>query len=490
MNLAHLLQAIPEAVKTVSDLEITDICYDSRRVIPGAVYVCLPGTRTDGHQFIGQALAKGARAIVCQRTWLAQNPPETAEIVWVGVHDTRVALAELAAAFYGHPARALNLIGVTGTNGKTTVTHLIRSLLEASGQPTGLIGTLGCFFQGQQMPTGFTTPFAPELQQILAQMQQAGARAVTMECSSHALDQHRLDALEFNCAVFTNLTQDHLDYHQTMTAYARAKQILFQRLLKSTGTALINRDDPLADEFMACSRGAVLTYGFDARADLRALEPVFSATGASFQLLWQGQRLPIQIALPGHYNILNALAAFGVGLLQGLSASMLADGFSRLAGVPGRMEVVSSPEAAFSVIVDYAHTPDSLENVLKTARQFTKGRLICVFGCGGDRDRGKRPLMGAVAAARADHVVLTSDNPRSEDPQAILTDIRSGMSACASMEVEPDRALAIERALAQASAGDVVLIAGKGHETDQIFADRTISFDDRQIARQWLERNS
>lgn len=490
MKLETLLQELNCKLIGASDIAITSLCYDSRKAEPGSLYACLPGTKTDGHQFIPQARQQGATAILCQSEWLQKHPPEsTSDLTWIGVEDTRATLAEIAAAFYAYPSRQLSLVGVTGTNGKTTTSHLIRSLLEKAGRPTGLMGTLGCFFKDQEIPTGFTTPFAPELQQILAQMKAEGAQAVAMECSSHALEQHRLDALEFECAIFTNLTQDHLDYHGDMQTYAAAKQILFEKLLKPTGTALLNRDDPQAEAYARVSRGKVLTYGLSAQAGLRASAPDYGLAGVTYTLHWQGQTHRVELALPGHYNILNSLAALGTGLVLGLDLETQIQTLKSLPGVPGRLEVVTRTDHPFTVLVDYAHTPDSLQNVLATARQFTRQRLLCVFGCGGDRDKSKRPQMGAIAAELADFSWVTSDNPRSEAPEAILADILAGIRLPTKVQTEVDRQSAIEKALAAAQSGDVVIIAGKGHETYQIFQDRTVHFDDREVARHWLERN-
>jgi len=490
MKLETLLQELNCKLIGAPNIAITSLCYDSRKAEPGSLYACLPGTKTDGHQFILQAQKQGATAILCQSEWLQNHPPQnSSDLTWIGVDDTRAALAEIAAAFYAYPSRQLALVGVTGTNGKTTTSHLIRSLLEKADRPTGLLGTLGCFFKDQEIPTGFTTPFAPELQQILAQMQKAGARAVAMECSSHALEQHRLDALEFECALFTNLTQDHLDYHGDMQTYAAAKQILFEKLLKPTGTALLNADDPQSESYAGISRGKVIRYGLSPQADLRASDPDYGLAGVSYTLHWQDQTHRVELALPGHYNILNSLAALGAGLVLGLDLETQIHTLKSLPGVPGRLEVVTKSEHPFTVLVDYAHTPDSLQNVLATARQFTPARLLCVFGCGGDRDKSKRPQMGAIASELADFSWVTSDNPRGEAPEAILADILAGISLRSKVEHEVDRQKAIEKALATARPGDVVIIAGKGHETYQIFQDRTIHFDDREVARHWLERN-
>lgn len=488
MKLAALLRALPELKPIHPDPDILALHYDSRKVQPGSLYACLPGSHTDGHHFVAQALQQGAVAVLCQRDWLCQQQDLDPGIAWIGVANTRLALAQLAAAFYGYPSRQLALIGVTGTNGKTTTTHLIHSLFENLGYPIGLIGTLGCFFGHTQIPTGFTTPFAPELQQILAQMQTQGARVVTMECSSHALDQHRLDALEFDCAVFTNLTQDHLDYHGTMEAYAAAKQILFERLLKPDGVAILNADDPISATYAQASRGQVFYYGLSSLADLRASDPVYKLAGVNYTLHWQGKTYPVSLPIPGHYNLLNSLAAIATGLMMGQEIFLLLEALAKVPGIPGRLEVVTPPDYPFMVAVDYAHTPDSLDNVLSTARQFTRGRLLCVFGCGGDRDRHKRPQMGQIASEKADLIWLTSDNPRSEDPVQILSEISAGIGRTKNVWQEPDRQAAIISALEAAQPGDVLIIAGKGHETYQIFKDHTIHFDDREVVRQWLER--
>jgi UDP-N-acetylmuramoyl-L-alanyl-D-glutamate--2,6-diaminopimelate ligase len=483
------LASLPDALAP-TDMDISAICYDSRQVTPGSLYVARQGSNTDGHEHIPQAIAAGAVAIVCDALWYRQQQG-LPELVWLPVAEPQVALAQLAAAFNGYPASALKMVGLTGTNGKTTTAHLISQLL---GQQlsTGWIGTLGAGFDDVKLPGKYTTPFPPELHGMLSQMREAGVKAVAMECSSHALEQHRLDAIEYDVAVFTNLTQDHLDYHHTLEAYAAAKGKLFSDLLKPSGTAVINREDPRWELYAGLSRAKLLTYAVEAagdrRADLNADELEYHPEGVSFKLGWQGQSYPVKLRLPGRFNVQNALAALGVALALELPLDVSLEALQRINGVPGRLERVSPDAHPFTVYVDYAHTPDSLENALQAVRQFTPGRVLVVFGCGGDRDRGKRPLMGAIAETLADRVYITSDNPRSEDPDGIIQEILTGLKQPEALTVKPDRREAIRMALLDALPGDVVLIAGKGHEDYQLIGKQTLHFDDREEARLALER--
>jgi UDP-N-acetylmuramoyl-L-alanyl-D-glutamate--2,6-diaminopimelate ligase len=397
-------------------------------------------------------------------------------------------MARVAAELSGHPSRRLKLVGVTGTNGKTTTTTLIRAVLEEAGLSTGLLGTLGASFAGQTVETGHTTPQSPDLQALLARMVEAGVQAAAMEVSSHAIEQARVYACAYQVVVFTNLTQDHLDYHGTMAAYAEVKRRLFS--WKATGMmpahAVINLDDPYGSSFQAAASCPVITYGIDAgpSALLWASQVESFPAGSRFLVHWQGERYPVALPLPGRFNVYNALAAFATGLALGYPPALMAAALARVPGVPGRAEVVTPPNHPFTVWVDYAHTPDGLVNVLKAARALKPKRLVAVFGCGGDRDRTKRPLMGRAASELADYTIVTSDNPRSEDPQAILDEILPGVSG--PHRVVVDRAEAIRHAVAEAQPGDLVVIAGKGHETYQIFADQTIHFDDREVARELL----
>ncbi|HEY9840210.1 MAG: UDP-N-acetylmuramoyl-L-alanyl-D-glutamate--2,6-diaminopimelate ligase [Candidatus Sericytochromatia bacterium] len=482
------LQALTSelGLQSPANPNIHAIRYDSRQVGPGDLYVAVPGTRTDGHAHIPAAIAAGAAAIVCDRSWHGGQQNLDPGVVWLAVANPRAALASLAAAFYRHPARELRMVGITGTNGKTTTAHLVSQLLQRQQLNCGWIGTLGAGYGDVSLPGQYTTPFPPELHAILRQMADDGVRAVAMECSSHALDQHRLDAIAYDAAIFTNLTQDHLDYHQTLEAYAEAKSLLFSHLLKPDGTAIVNADDPAAGRFAAAARGRVLRYGIEAVADLQARELAFHAEGVGFSLFWQGRSQPVRLRLPGRYNVHNALAAVATALSLGLPLDESLAALEQISGVPGRLERVSPDGHSFAVYVDYAHTPDSLENALKAVRQFTAGRVLVVFGCGGDRDRGKRPLMGAAAETLADRVFVTSDNPRSEQPEAIIAEILAGLKSPQVAVVEPMRREAIALALEAARPGDVVLIAGKGHENYQIIGDQTLHFDDREEARQFL----
>jgi UDP-N-acetylmuramoyl-L-alanyl-D-glutamate--2,6-diaminopimelate ligase len=449
MDLRDLLGDGPAGV------EITGLAFDNRAAGPGTLFFCVPGFTRDGHDFAPDAVARGASALVVQRP-LGLGVPE------VVVEDVRAAMAVAAARFAGEPTRRLRTVGVTGTNGKTTTTFLIRDLLEGAGVQTGLLGTVKSVVGGEERAVRHTTPEAIDLQRTFAEMLDAGDRACAMEVSSHALELRRADGIHWAAAVFTNLTQDHLDFHPTMEDYFQAKRRLF---VAAEGTRIVNVDDPygrrLAEEF------ACVTYGIDHPADYGPAD-------------LEGVDLP----LPGRFNLLNALAALAAA--RALGADVPAAALGRVGLVPGRFEPVEEGQP-FSVLVDYAHTPDSLDNVLRAARELAGGgRVICVFGAGGDRDRGKRPLMGAIAARLADVAIVTSDNPRSEDPEAILDAIEAGMEGVAH-EREADRRAAIERAVALAAPGDVVVIAGKGHEQGQEFAGgRKEPFDDRVVAAQAL----
>ncbi len=437
------------------------ITHDSRRVRPGTLFCCLRGERVDGHDFAPAAVAGGATALLVERSLGL----DVAEVI---VEDTRVAMAPLAAAFFGEPSASLAVVGVTGTNGKTTVTHLLAAVLEAAGWPTGIIGTLS---------GSHTTPEAPELQERLAAFRDEGRRAVSMEVSSHALAMHRVDATRFAVAVFTNLGRDHLDFHHTEARYFAAKARLFQPDLSALG--VVNRDDPHGQLLLDAATIPTVSYS---RAD--AHDVVVAPDHARFT--WRGQR--VRLRLGGGFNVANALAAATAASALGIDDATVAAGLSGAPVVPGRFEPVDAGQG-FAVIVDYAHTPDGLAEALTAARQATEGRVLVVFGCGGDRDATKRPAMGATAAALADVAVVTSDNPRSEDPAAIISAELSGVPAGAPTRllVEPDRRTAIAMAFESAGEGDVVLIAGKGHETTQTVGDRVLPFDDRAVARQLLE---
>jgi UDP-N-acetylmuramoyl-L-alanyl-D-glutamate--2,6-diaminopimelate ligase len=453
-------------------VEIGGLAYDNRMVEPGTLFFCVPGFTRDGHDFAPDAVARGAAALVVAR-------PVRAGVPEVQVEDVRAAMATAAARFYGDPTAALPVIGVTGTNGKTTTAFLVRALLEAAGRRCGLLGTVTSVIAGEERPTVRTTPEAIDLQRTFREMLEGGDTACAMEISSHALELRRADGIHVAVAVFTNLTQDHLDFHPTMEDYFQAKR----RLLASPMTAIraVNVDDPygrrLADEL-----DDAVTFGIDAEADYRAtgVATGFSGTECTFET--PDGAFEVHVPLPGRFNVLNALGAWAAVRALGVDVTALPG----VARVPGRFEPVAEGQP-FAVLVDYAHTPDSLENVLRAARELADGRVIAVFGAGGDRDRGKRPLMGEIGARLADVCLVTSDNPRSEDPEAIIAEILAGTAGGAHVEHDPDRRASIHRAVGLALPGDVVVIAGKGHEQGQEFAGgRKEPFDDVAVAREAL----
>jgi UDP-N-acetylmuramoyl-L-alanyl-D-glutamate--2,6-diaminopimelate ligase len=471
---------------------VADLAYDSRRVGPGTLFFCFPGEKADGHDFAAGAVEAGAVALVVERE-LDVDVPQ------VVVGDARAAMAPLAARFFGDPTGELRVVGVTGTNGKTTTAFLIREILEGAGVSTGLLGTVKQVVGGVEESVERTTPEAIELQATFRRMLAAGDAACAMEVSSHAMSLRRADAIHWEVALFTNLTQDHLDFHAGMEDYFLAKRKLFEG---EVGTRIVNVDDPygrrLAAEFEC------VTFSVEgADADYMARGVTFDASGAHFTVTLGsmgrkvdsestnrpiGGEVEVWTGLPGHFNVANALGAFAAAEALGVEAETAAAGLARAARVPGRFEPIDEGQG-FSVLVDYAHTPDSLENVLRAARRLTEGRVISVFGAGGDRDRDKRPKMGRAGAELSDLAIVTSDNPRSEDPEAIVAEVVAGAGEAAEVEVEVDRRAAIALALRQAEPGDTVVIAGKGHEQGQEFeAGRKIPFDDREVAREELRK--
>jgi UDP-N-acetylmuramoyl-L-alanyl-D-glutamate--2,6-diaminopimelate ligase len=451
-------------------LEIGGLAYDNRAVEPGTLFFCVPGFTRDGHDFAPDAVARGAAALVVAR-------PVDAGVPEVQVPDVREAMATAAARFYGDPTASLPVVGVTGTNGKTTTAFLVRALLETAGRRCGLLGTVTSFVAGEERPTVRTTPEAIDLQRIFREMLDGGDRACAMEISSHALELRRADGIHVAVAVFTNLTQDHLDFHPTMEDYFDAKRRLFASPL--TEARVVNADDPygrrLAEEFPDA-----VTFAIDADATYRAVDVVTGFAGSDCRFETPDGSFDVHVPLPGRFNVANALAAWAAVRALGVEVTALPDA----ARVPGRFEPVDEGQP-FAVLVDYAHTPDSLENVLRAARELADGRVIAVFGAGGDRDRGKRPLMGEIGARLADIALVTSDNPRSEDPEAIIAEILAG--AGREIEHDVDRRASIHRAVALAEPGDVVVIAGKGHEQGQEFAGgRKEPFDDVAVAREAL----
>ena len=483
MKLGRLLQAAPDARLRDGSaaVEIAGLAYDSRAVRPGFLFCALPGEKTDGGQFAEESIRRGAVAVLHQNG--LRLPRGTAD---VAAPDARAAMADLAAEFYGHPSATLPIVGVTGTNGKTTTTYMIRAILRAAGRECGLIGTIQYEFGGRLIAAARTTPEAPDLQRMFAAALAAGCRAVAMEVSSQGLAAGRLRGTRFAAAAFTNLSVDHLDFHQTMEAYFDAKKRLFDDL-PPDAPAIVNGDDPYGRRLAADPRlaGRLVTFGCGPEAAVRATEIRLSETSSSFLATgpWGATRVELDFA--GRFNVMNALAALAVGGALGVLPETMAAALGRMDPVPGRLERIPDPVGRH-VFVDYAHTEDALRCVLQTLRENTTGRLICLFGCGGNRDRSKRPRMGAAVSAWADFAVLTSDNPRHEDPQAILADVLAGMDRGKPHLVEPDRAAAIRAALREAGPGDVVLLAGKGHEPYQEIAGRMLPFDDREIAREVL----
>lgn len=485
MQLEYITKLVqPIRVRGTTSRDIEGIAYDSRQVRPGYIFVALPGQRCDGRAFIADAVQRGAVAIVMEGEC---SVPQGA--VCICVADARQTLAEISCAFYGNPSQRLRIIGITGTNGKTTTSYFCRDMLAAAGYPTGLIGTISYEIGQRRIPAARTTPEAPDIQAMLDQILRVGGRAAVMEVSSHGLDQKRVWGIDFDVGVFTNLSQDHLDYHGTMERYFAAKAQLFRSLgqMNKKAWAVINMDDPwglqLADT--GGLEAERVLYGMHPHAHVRAEEVELTAEGSIFRLVTPWGSARVRLALPGAFNVSNALAAAAACGVLDVPIDTMVAALENMKCVPGRLERVPIKKP-FRVFVDYAHTPDALENVLQTLRPITAGRLIVVFGCGGNRDRGKRPLMGAVAARLSDYVILTSDNPRREDPQTILDDIEQGMPSGLAFEKIVNREEAILRALQCAGEGDVVLIAGKGHETYQEFADTVVPFDDREVVKRLI----
>ena len=458
------------------ELEISGLAYSTEDVRPGTLFFCVPGFTADGHDFAPEAVARGAAALVCERP-LGLGVPE------VIVPAVRPAMGALAARFHDDPTGELRVVGITGTNGKTTTAYLVRALLEAAGLPCGLLGTVTSVIGGREEPVERTTPEAIDLQRSFRRMVDSGDRACAIEVSSHALELGRADGIRFACRVFTNLSQDHLDFHPSMEHYFLAKRRLFEATGGDPGTPVVNVDDEWGRRLAAEVEG-VVTYAIDRPADLRARDLRFGPEGSSFRVEARDGSAEVTSRLPGQFNVLNALAALGTARALGVDLEVAVRALAEAGRVPGRMEPVEEGQD-FAVLVDYAHTPEALENVLPAARELCHGRLHVVFGAGGDRDKTKRPVMGRVARALADRVVVTSDNPRSEDPESIVDEVLVGTGE--DVEREIDRRRAIARALAGAEPGDVVGIAGKGHEQGQEFADgRKEPFDDVTVARELL----
>jgi len=477
MRLRKLLAPLEDVqIFNFSDRDVTGVTSDSRRVRPGMVFVAVKGARLDGHDFIDDALERGAAVVVSQ-----DKVHIPAEVCLVTAANSRHVLAVMSDIFHGHPSSRLKVIAVTGTNGKTTVAYLLRSVLEVAGKKCGLLGTIGYRVGSRTLPAPTTTPAAEDLHALLAEMADEGAEYAVVEVSSHALDQYRVDAVEFACAVFTNIAPEHLDYHGTFDAYLNAKGKLFRYLPKHS-VGVFNADDENASTLAQRTKARRLWYGMENEAEVTAELETMGLDGTTLDLATPEGASVVQSSLIGVHNVYNIAAAAAAAHALGISLEEAVAGIQALDGVPGRLERVREVRD-FAAFVDYAHTDDGLRSVLAALSPLTRGRLIVVFGCGGDRDRAKRPRMGAVAQELADVVVVTSDNPRSEEPRAIIDEILEGMEVGDDVYVEPDRRRAIEAACRLAGEDDVVLVAGKGHETTQKFKDTEIPFDDREVVR-------
>lgn len=485
MKLAELIKTVEAKVKGSTSVDVVDICYDSTKVMAGACFVAIKGTNRDGHDFIDKAIKRGAKVIVSAR-------PVNVDVTNVVVENTGAALAKISAAFFRHPTKKMRTFGVTGTNGKTTITYLMEAILKEAGRKPGVIGTVNFRYAGKEFPSVNTTPMAYDLQKIFADMLAHKITDVVMEVSSHALHQERVRAIEFDSAIFTNLTQDHLDYHKGFEDYYGAKESLFTDYLvassKKSKFAIVNIDDNFGRRILEKLKGVnVVTYGFAGESDVHVSKLECSTVGNKMIVSTPWGELDFTSHLKGKFNASNVMAVIaGLGA-NGVSPEIIQKGLEKFRNVPGRLEDVANSKG-ISVFVDYAHTPDALKNVLETLRPITKGKLITVFGCGGDRDKTKRPIMGEVAAKLSDVVVVTSDNPRTEEPNAIINDILPGVKKINGKKcvVEVDRRTAIETALLEAKKNDVVLIAGKGHENYQIVGREVREFDDRKEVLRYL----
>ncbi len=470
MKLKELLSGVAVLeTNAPMELDIAGVRYASKLVQPGELFAAVPGYTTDGHKYIPDAVQRGAAVILCEREAPEGTP-------WVRVASTRTALAQLGANWFGHPAKAMQVIGVTGTNGKTSVTYLLKALLEAAiGAKVGLIGTICNLIGDEDLPTERTTPESFELQGILAKMRDAGCTHVVMEVSSHALYLHRVDEIPFRVGAFTNLTEDHLDFHGTMENYRKAKALLFTRCKKG----VFNLDDPTAEAMIRDASCEIYTVGTTQRAQLTGENVELGSDHVALTLREGACAARLRLGIPGRFTVSNALVAVGIARQLDIPLETAARALSGVKGVKGRIEVVPTPGKDYTVLIDYAHTPDGLENVLRSVRDFCKGRLIVVFGCGGDRDRTKRPIMGRIAEDLADVVIVTSDNPRTEEPMAIIRDILAGMRQKPFL-VEENRRAAIRQALRYAQKNDIVVLAGKGHETYQVIGTRKTHLDERE----------
>lgn len=478
MEVKNLLKSIDYNLLCGSDdLLVNNIQYDSRKVKEKDIFFAIEGFNVDGHKYIEKAVEKGSKVIVVQKE------VETIEgITYIKVENTRKALAIAAANFYDNPSKKMKVIGVTGTNGKTTSAFMLKSILEERGYKVGLIGTIANYIGNQELHTDKTTPESLELQGLFKQMVDSGVDYCVMEVSSHSLDLFRVHGIEFSEAIFTNLTQDHLDFHKTFENYFNAKAKLF----KMSKNSIVNIDDSYGRRIIDMVSNKVTTYSLEAKSDLRGENLNLHSRGIEFSLNYNNEDILIKLSIPGKYNVYNALGCIGAALNEGIDIYTIKNALEKVT-VPGRCEIVTMDNnLGFDVIVDYSHTPDSLENILKNVREFTPGKLLCVFGCGGDRDRTKRPIMGEIGTNLSDYAIITSDNPRSEDPNSILQEIIAGVKKDNYMLIE-NRREAIKKAISLATKGDIIVIAGKGHETYQILKDRTIDFDERKVVAEIIK---
>lgn len=489
-TIEQLTQAWAATRRLGAPAQVTGVTADSRRVQPGSIFVAVRGFQTDGHQFIAEAVQRGAVGVVYQEPAATEQIPES--VTAIQVDHSRRALAELAAAFYGHPSADLTLVGVTGTNGKTTVVLMLDSIARAAGKTTGVIGTLGVTVAGETRESAHTTPDGAELPALLAEMRDAGVSHVSMEVSSHGLALDRVWRCKFDAAIFTNLGQDHMDFHRNPEEYYQTKRRLFADYADLSRpekelVGVINLDDPVGERLVREAKCRVVTYGVEKQAQIRGRDLHSTSQGLRLRVEFPEDSPPLLLSLPliGRFNAYNALAAAACAWTLGYLPKSIREGLESLQAVPGRFEHVTAGQD-FTVVVDYAHTPDALQNVLTAIRALQPRRVLCVVGCGGDRDRSKRPQMARIATTQADYTVLTSDNPRSEDPRAILEEMVTGARGEA-YTVVPDRREAIFSAVRQCRPGDVLVIAGKGHETYQIIGDQTLPFDDREVAREALQ---
>ncbi len=484
MKLSTVLEGLEYKLLAGSqDQEVLGICFDSRKSKPGDLFICIPGLKSDGHDFAQQAIDRGAVAVLVERVL-----DVTPNVSMIKLADNRTAMPVVASNFYKKPSHHIKLIGVTGTNGKTTTTHLIKSILDEWGCKVGIMGTLYSRIGDYEKILSNTTPESSDIEEFLSIVSQQQGHYAVMEVSSHALDMGRVDQLCFHSAVFTNLTQDHLDYHVTMDNYRKAKLKLFQMLDAAQGQfGVINADDSSAADYIQEASNHI-TYGINTDADVKAADIRFSLKGSQFKVINDDLQFDIDMKLIGRFSIYNALAAIAFALKEGIEPDVIKRALSKVTGIAGRFEQVDCGQD-FTVIVDYAHTPDGLENILKTGQEILENRLITVFGCGGDRDKTKRPLMGKIAAQYSNFCIVTSDNPRSEDPEAIIDDIIPGLQEVENSHYDKiiDRREAIHQAICLAKKGDLVIIAGKGHETYQLVKDQVLDFDDRLVAAEFLK---